>query len=142
MSMIYSCYTHCAPLERGDWTYCPSIDISLLWSENCTINMSPRWGLEEDDSALLYTCRPSRGFDFIKRDTSIGQLSAMPWQNLTESNTFDKSWGSLLNGLGDPTPTDLTSRLLVLSSSRLYPAAGAMQSGESLLGRLTRRETG
>ena len=28
-----SCYTHCAPLERGDWTYRRSIDILLLWSE-------------------------------------------------------------------------------------------------------------
>ena len=28
------CYTHCAPLERGDWTYRLSIDISLRWSEN------------------------------------------------------------------------------------------------------------
>ena len=25
---------HCAPLERGYWRYRPSIDISLLWSEN------------------------------------------------------------------------------------------------------------
>ena len=25
--------THCAPLERGRWTYRRSIDISLLWSE-------------------------------------------------------------------------------------------------------------
>ena len=25
--------THSAPLERGDWTYHPSIDISLRWSE-------------------------------------------------------------------------------------------------------------
>ena len=25
---------HCAPLERRDCTYRPSIDISLLWSES------------------------------------------------------------------------------------------------------------
>ena len=29
---------HCAPLERGDWTYCLSIDISLLWSEGRTVD--------------------------------------------------------------------------------------------------------
>ena len=26
--------THCAPLERGDWTHHDPIDIALLWSEN------------------------------------------------------------------------------------------------------------
>jgi hypothetical protein len=26
-------YTHCAPLERGDWTHHDSIDIALLWSD-------------------------------------------------------------------------------------------------------------
>ena len=25
-------YTHCAPLERGDWTHRDSINIALLWS--------------------------------------------------------------------------------------------------------------
>ena len=77
----------------------------------------------------------------------MGQLSTMPWQNLTKSNTFYKNQGSLLNGLGNPTPTDLTgydirSMPTTFSSSCFYPSAGAIQSGESLLGRLTRRETG
>ena len=31
--LAHVCYTHCAPLERGCWTYHDSIDISLLWSE-------------------------------------------------------------------------------------------------------------
>ena len=29
-------YSHCAPLERGDWTHYDSIDIALRWSENQT----------------------------------------------------------------------------------------------------------
>ena len=49
----------------------------------------------------------------------MGQLSTIPWQNLTESNTFYKNQVSLPNGLGNPTPTDSTSRLLVLSFSRV-----------------------
>ena len=32
---------YCAPLERGDWAYRPSIDISLLWSENGLGNPTP-----------------------------------------------------------------------------------------------------
>ena len=27
-------YTYCTPLERRDWSYRRSIDISLLWSES------------------------------------------------------------------------------------------------------------
>ena len=32
--LIRLCYAHCALLERGNWTYRPSIDISLLWSKS------------------------------------------------------------------------------------------------------------
>ena len=64
--MVRSCYAHCAPLERGNWTYRLSTYITLLWSE-------------ENFTYFPYACR------------RVGTLAGSPDSNMIawiqESNT-------------------------------------------------------
>ncbi len=46
-------HIHCAPLEREDWAYCFSIDISLRWSEGRTVDGRGNLAPTIDQDALV-----------------------------------------------------------------------------------------
>ena len=55
--------THCAPLERGDWTYHYSIDIPPRWGERQTLTFLCRF----DNMFLIPTTQ-------LKYDTHVAPL--------------------------------------------------------------------
>ena len=54
LTMLMKYDTHCAPLERGDWTYHYAIDIPPRWGERQALTFLCRF----DNMFLMWTTQP------------------------------------------------------------------------------------